>query len=148
MRGRTKLRFVSIDGLKFIVQVIFHGLIFLSKFLPLLDKRGSRSKVSFVHLIRLKNKQGVWNLNIDLSTNYLNEQIELVSKTFFGVCWSLYCLCIAPVLKTWLENFLAEKHLDFNPIYVYWSLMRGMSRIRILKLFLSRTLFCLDYFVF
>ena len=59
MRGRTKLRFVSIDGVKFVVQVIFHGLIFLSKFLPFLDKRGSRSKVSFVHLIRLKNKQGV-----------------------------------------------------------------------------------------
>lgn len=54
-RGRTKLRFVSIDGVKCIVQGIFH--VQTSKFFT--DKQGSRSKVSFVQLIRLKDKQGV-----------------------------------------------------------------------------------------
>lgn len=54
-RGRTKLRFVSIDGVKCIAQGIFH--VQTSKFFT--DKQGSRSKVSFVQLIRLKDKQGV-----------------------------------------------------------------------------------------
>lgn len=58
------------------------------------DKQGSRSKVSFVQLIRLKDKQGVWNL----CRNYLNEQIEFVWQTFLCM-WSLNFLCFASGLK-------------------------------------------------